>query len=222
MVAPAWIETIRQALNIGSSGQIGRALILCRTQTLADDVRRVVAKEGGFVGLEINTLRGLAAELAPTGFSYATKAVDIRPDNPLLRRIGKKGERPGLEDHLKGLLAAYRLKVRVDGPIGAHGLNGRLKDLAALAQSGFGQSDTERAIDWMLRIPSLEERVTGAVFALGFEHPSEIWGISGDVSWESEYVEEWLPGKETLPTRVSPWERQLLDRLGHWTPTHPK
>ncbi len=213
MNSPAWLDRLRNKGSRNKDTGIRRTLILCRTQAQAQDVRKEIARVGGMVGLEVNTLRGVAAEMMPASIGAPSEDADNRPDNSLLARVGEDGERPGLESHLKRLLAAFRLKEQADGPIDRSSFQGRLQALAELADTGWGQEESERALSCLLKTTASNPPADTDVYCLGFDTPHTPWGLAKPMKWESAFVSEWLPTEERMTHRVTSWEGKILKQI---------
>ena len=100
--------------RLGKAPTLARpVLLLCRTDAIAHSARIWAAERGGFLGLEITTLRALANALeGPSVVPVAEP--DPLPDNDLTRRI--QG-RAGLLDLARQHARAYRLATAAAGEV---------------------------------------------------------------------------------------------------------
>jgi type I restriction-modification system DNA methylase subunit/RecB family exonuclease len=210
-----WFEQIASA---GTDASLTSTLVLCRTGGIADSMRRAIARRGGMLGVEITTPAGLATLTAQEDKEVA---IDAPADNPLWRRLGGAGVRPGLEAQLAEWVRLGRLCLlnRDELPEVLSSVEG----FTGLVESGWGQDSTELAATHLMerlkiRAGAAKKGPTAAeavdrVLAIGFL-PGTLEGQPGHPSRQA-FVDKWMPPKDAGATveGVPAWVNQVLTSL---------
>jgi RecB family exonuclease len=222
-------EWVQRILNdeTGSGERLPTTLVLCRTNGIADSLRRAIARRGGALGVEITTPLGMATLAADPG---VVRGGDPPADNPLIARIGGTGERPGLESGLAEWVRRGRLHR-----LTAEGLPGNVHFPAgfdALTASRWGVDPSEAAAVHLVerthaRAGEPRKGATAAeavdrVLAIGF--PPWVRDPSALPPTERRFADAWMSLRDAgaVIDGVPDWVNTVLNDLdaeyvGHWS-----